>query len=88
MSQITQINLLDNVNANPFPNENIEPSVKNTPEFGLRVAKAIFYRSLYMDNVYSIKAKIRENRLYAAGRQDINQYKVLLDAEIDNTGDS
>lgn len=88
MSQITQINLLDNVNANPFPNENIEPSVKNTPEFGLRVAKAILYRSLYQDSVSSTKAKIRENRLYAAGRQDINQYKPMLDADIDNAGDS
>lgn len=88
MSQITSINLLDNVNANPFPNENIDPSVKNTKGFGLRVAKAILYRSLYQESVYSTKAKIRENRLYAAGRQDINQYKPMLDAALDNAGDS
>lgn len=88
MSEIASINFLDNVNANPFPNENIEPSVKNTPAFGLRVGKAIFYRSLYQESLYSTKAKIRENRLYAAGRQDIKQYMPMLDAAIDNAGDS
>jgi hypothetical protein len=74
-------------NKNPFPNEDIDPKIKNTPAFGMSVAKAIYYRSLYLDSLNVTKARIKENRDYASGRQDINQYMPMLNAKIDNAGD-
>jgi len=63
---------------NPFPNENVDPKLKETPTFGLKVAKAIYYRALYLDSVNVNRGRIRENRDYAQGRQDINQYMPML----------
>lgn len=62
--------------ANPLPNENIDPKIKATNEYGLKVAKAIYYRSKYSYMTFdSDKMRIKENRRYGEGLQTINKYK-------------
>lgn len=78
---------LDLMGKNPFPNENINPKIKEGSPFGLKVAKHIYYSHLYTESIYFRSAKIIENRKYATGSQDPNLYKPMLDAQIDNMGD-
>lgn len=75
------------IGKNPFPNENIDPKIKETPAFGLKVAKHIYYSYLYNESISFRAAKIQENRLYATGRQSPDIYKPKMDAQIDNAGD-
>lgn len=74
-------------NDNPFPNENIDPKEKGTKAFGLKIAKSIFYRAMYLDSVNANRARIKENRDYATGQQSIEQYRKILDPKTDNPKD-
>lgn len=74
-------------NANPFPNENVDPKVKETKEFGLKVAQAIYWKGQLDESVFRRRSNIEINRLYAQGRQDRMQYRPILSADLDNAGD-
>lgn len=79
---------LDLSNKNPFPNENIDPKIKGSDKFGLKVAKAIYYQSRYTDALTQRSVRIKDNRDYASGRQDTAKYKKILDPEIENAGNT
>lgn len=74
-------------NDNPFPNENIDPKEKETKGFGIKVAKSIFYRSMYLDSINANRARIKENRDYSTGQQSMEQYRKILDPKTDNSND-
>ena len=74
---------------NPLPNESVDPRIKATKEYGLKIAKAIYYRNRFGYFTYdSDKQRIKENRRYGEGLQTINKYKpnqsVQGDRSIDN----
>lgn len=73
--------------ANPFPNEDVDPKIKEKDEFGLKVANAIYWRGAYDEAISERRYNIAVNRAYASGQQDPNQYKPLLDESLDNAGD-
>ena len=88
MANIRQsVDLLNTSNENAFPNENIDPKIKGGDDFGRKVSRAIYYRSMYMDSVNLNRSRIKENRDYASGQQSIDQYKKILDPRIDNAKD-
>jgi hypothetical protein len=88
MSKSSLESLKKDLEANPFPITTLDPSVKVQKGYGLAIGKHIDSRGRLEDYTSDRKNIIQENRDYAAGRQDINKYKPLLDAEIDNKGDS
>lgn len=65
--------------ATGFPDELVSPEEKETKEYGLKVAKAIFYHhEKYGSELFVGRArKINEVRDYLLGRQDPDQYKPL-----------
>ena len=69
---------------NPFPNEQVDPKIKRSKEFGMKVARAILYRHNFYSSATNKVAKIQENRYYASGRQDVNKYKPRLDPYMDS----
>ena len=73
--------------SNPFPNENIDPKIKETTEFGIKMAAAIYYKWQYEDYSGGYRFRVNQNRMYARGRQNIDQYKPFLDQILDNSGD-
>jgi len=77
----------EKIKANPFPNEDIDPTVKASDEFGLRMANAIYWNGIRDENVTKRRSNIAVNRAYSRAQQDIDQYKPLLDAALDNKGD-
>lgn len=90
MADVAQINTFpfqQELTNNPFPNEQVDPTVKNGKEFGLKMAAAIYWRGRYDEWLTQRRARIAINRAYASGRQDVNQYKPFLDARLDNAGD-
>lgn len=64
----------------PFPSENIDPELKKTPEYGLILAKAMFYTiSTFGPRLFNNNRSIyNEYIAYAIGEQDENKYKPLL----------
>jgi hypothetical protein len=76
------------MSESPFPNSDIDPAIKQTPKWGKRVAKHIYSKALYDEYLTRRRQKIRNNRLYSDGNQDIRQYMPVLDQEIDSTGES
>lgn len=72
---------------NQFPIATLDPKVKEQHSFGLSIANAIYWRGTYDNFIIDRPERIRKNRLYAQGRQNPDQYKPLLDAQIDNSGD-
>jgi len=71
------------MDENPFPNEHIDPKIKESDDFGIKVAKAILYRDRYYSYVSNRIEKINENRRYATGRQDVDKYKPQFDPTFD-----
>jgi hypothetical protein len=79
--------LRDKVKENPFPVVSLDPKEKEKNKYGRQIAKYIYYNGLTEDYSSERRTVAQENRDYASNRQDINKYKGLLDAEIDNQGD-
>lgn len=75
------------LSESPFPNLQIDPKIKATPDFGLKVAKHIYYRNSYDSTITGRSIKIRTNRMYSEGRQPIEQYYPYLDADIQGQND-
>jgi hypothetical protein len=80
--------LQKDLESNPFPISTLDPNVKKKKSYGLQIAKNIYAKGALEEESSGRRAIAQENRDYAAGRQDINKYKPLLSAEIDNKGDS
>jgi hypothetical protein len=72
---------------NPFPIASLDPKEKEQGKYGTQIAKYIYYRGILKDRTSERRTLARENRDYAANRMDINKFKTLLDATIDNEGD-
>lgn len=87
MSKYTESQLNEKLKQNPFPISTLDPNVKNKKKYGMQIAKYIYHKGLLEDFSSNRRLLAQENRDYAANRQDINKYKPLLDAEIDNRGD-
>lgn len=74
--------------SNPFPNEDIDPKIKEKDEFGLKMGRAIYFKWQYDNYQAGHQFRINQNRMYARGRQNVDQYKpYLLDTSLDNLGD-
>jgi hypothetical protein len=78
---------MQNQNSFPFPNDNIDPKKKGSDKFGLKVGKAIWNSDLLNMQSTQRKKDIRENRSFASNNQSVDQYKPLLNASIDQSGD-
>ena len=87
MSKYTGSQLDEKLKNNPFPISTLDPNVKNKKWFGMQIANHIYFKGLVEDFSSNRRLMAQENRDYAANRQDINKYKPLLDAQIDNRGD-
>ena len=87
MSNNTGTNWEKKFNENPFPIDTLDPNVKSKKSFGVAAAKNIYFKGMLEDFTSNRRVIALENRDYAANRQDVNKYKPLLDAEIDNRGD-
>lgn len=87
MSKYTEGQLREKLKQNPFPVTTLDPKIKSKKSFGMSIAKNIYYKGLVEDHSSNRRIIAQENRDYAANRQDINKYKPLLDAQIDNDGD-
>jgi hypothetical protein len=87
MSNSSLSKLQKDLEQNPFPISTLDPKVKELKAFGLQIGKHIYFKGLMEDYSSNRRVIAQENRDYAAGRQDINKYKPLLDAAIDNVGD-
>jgi len=72
----------------PFPNDNIDPKIKEQKETGLKVAKAININNLTLAETTTRIKKIQDNRDFASNNQSVEPYKPLLNAAIDQKGDS
>lgn len=72
---------------NPFPVTTTDPNIKSTKEFGMKVAKNIYYKGISEDQSSGRRKIAQENREFASNRNDPDAYKGLLDATIDNEGD-
>tara|TARA_R110000803_G_scaffold16197_5_gene44474 strand:+ start:13910 stop:16312 length:2403 start_codon:yes stop_codon:yes gene_type:complete len=88
MSKNSINQLKDKLKDNPFPISDIDPKKKEEKSYGTSIAKHIYYKGVVEDVTSNARVNAQENRDYAANRQDINKYKGLLDAEIDNKGDT
>jgi len=88
MSKPSRTALEKNLENNPFPVSTLDPNIKKEKSFGLKIGKHIMAKGSLEDSTSNKRALIEENRAYAANRQNVNQYKPLLGAEIDNAGDT
>jgi len=86
MSKISISKLEKDVEKNPFPVTTLDPEVKKTKSFGLKIGKHINAKAHLDDATSNKRVLMQENRDYASNRQDINKYKPLLDAAIDEQG--
>lgn len=87
-NEIRTFEWMEQVEKNPFPNDNVDPKVKESKDFALKVANAIYWKGRYDEWLTQRRFNIAVNRAYAAGKQDLNIYKPLLDAQLDNNGDA
>lgn len=75
------------VSATSFPDINAPSSVKESKEYGLRVARAIegewFRRSGNTCRYYDQYAEFHRLRLYARGQQPVSKYKSLMSVDGD-----
>jgi len=88
MSKYSGNQLKDKLKNNPFPSTTLDPNVKSRKDYGLMAAKNIYFKGISEDMSSNRRVIAQENRMYASNRQDVNQYKPLLDAQIDNRGDT
>ena len=88
MSKYSGNQLKEQLKNNPFPISTLDPNVKAAKSYGLMAAKNIYFKGISEDFSSSRRILAQENRMYASNRQDVNQYKPLLDAQIDNKGDT
>jgi len=72
----------------PFPNDCIDPKEKSKDKFGLKMGKAIYHNGVMNADSTDRVKKIKELRDYASNNQSVNKYKPLLNAAIDQTGDT
>lgn len=78
---------IEGITSAGFPDQNASPETKAKESYGVSYAMAI-YSSFYRNSEMNARRlKIQENRLYAQGRQNPDQYKPWLNAKIDNAGD-
>jgi hypothetical protein len=79
----TNIPVQANGTNTPFPSEDINPELKNTKEYGLIVARAIYYTSAqYGPRLFYNNRSIADEYVdYAIGNQSEDQYKPLLKIE-------
>jgi len=85
---MTDSKLKDKIKNNPFPIESLDPKEKSKIKYGTQIAKFIYYRGISKDISSDRRVIAQENRDYASNRNDVNKYKPLLDAELDNSGDT
>lgn len=68
-----------------FPNTDVDPAKKKKPSYGKAVGKAI--HAAYIRNQgLGVYDRIRKNRLYASGKQDVDQYRAVLNPKVDEVG--
>jgi len=72
----------------PFPSELVDPNEKKTNKFGIKMAKAIYHNGVTNSDSTDRVKRIKELRDYASNNQSINKYKPLLNAAIDQQGDT
>jgi len=72
----------------PFPNDCIDPKEKSKDKFGLKMGKAIYHNGVMNADSTDRVKKIKELRDYASNNQSVNKYKPLLNAAIDQAGDT
>jgi hypothetical protein len=84
MSKGNQGFLKKKMTDNPFPNEQVDPKVKETTDYGKKIARAIIYRNNFFSSSNNGVSKIQENRQYSIGRQDVNKYKPRMDSYFDS----
>lgn len=87
MSDLSASKLQELVKDNPFPIETTDGKVKEKKSFGLQAVKHIYYKSEYEDVTTKRRQIAQINRDFASNRNDINEFKKLLDAELDPKGD-
>ena len=88
MADYTQSSIEAKVKENPFPVESLDSKEKSEDGYGKKIAKFIYYRGIARDISTNRRTIAIENRDYANNRNDINKYKPLLDADLDNNGDT
>jgi hypothetical protein len=88
MSNYSKSKLKQLVKDNPFPVMSKNPEEKEKNSFGVMLAKHIYYKGIQEDVTSDRRSIASENRDYGSNRQDINKFKGLLDAEIDQAGNT
>jgi len=83
----SEYKLEEQLKKNPFPIDTLDPKLKEEKSYGRKIAKYIYYKGLVEDHSSNRRVNAQENRKYAANKQNVDKYKGLLDAEIDNKGD-
>jgi len=79
-------NIEEKLKNNPFPTDSVDPKIKATNEYGLKVAKHIYWQAEQREILTRQKRRIQENRDMANNNQDKDQYKPRLNAAIDSEG--
>ena len=77
-----------NQNGFPFPNDDIDPKKKASKEFGLKVSDAIYNNGVNNTESKNYVQKILTNRDFASNNQSVDKYKPLLNAALDQSGDT
>lgn len=88
LNQLSSADLELRLNETPFPNEDVDPKVKESVGFGKKIANYIVTRHYYDYALTNRKDKIHENRMYGDNRQNVDQYKPRPDEQITNLGDN
>lgn len=86
MAKYSEAHVKAKCQANPFPNDHIDPKVKDDPSFGVKVGSAIYWRHWDQFVISGHQQEIRTNRLYAQGKQDSDQYIPKLDPQLTQPG--
>lgn len=73
------------VKESPFPNMELDPAKKKKKEYGAKIGKAIHAMYIQQSNTGHYD-RIRRNRLYAVGKQDVDQYKKVINPDVDEVG--
>lgn len=71
-----------------FPNDNVDPNIKKSYEYGIKVSDAIYSNGVINKQSTSRITKIQTNRDYASNKQSVDIYKPLLDLSLDQVGDT
>lgn len=74
------IPILEDNTRTPFPSDFVSPKIKDNDDYGLTLARAIYYSSVSRSNAlfYNDRRLFEEYVRYAVGEQDENKYKPLL----------